>query len=87
MGFATTKSLSNSKRLQSNKANQDSVRILNEKQRIIESEMKAYLQSVFDENRNNLLGILVKSLIPIEIPEFWIADGTHNPDSVRWVKI
>jgi thiol-disulfide isomerase/thioredoxin len=25
-------------------------------------------------------------LIPIEIPEFRIADGTHNPDSVRWVK-
>lgn len=85
-GSLQQKSLSNSKRLQSNKANQDSVRILNEKQRIIESEMKAYLQSVFDENRNNLLGILVKSLIPIEIPEFRIADGTHNPDSVRWVK-
>ncbi len=85
-GSLQQRSSSNIKRLQSNKGNPDSVRILNEKQRILESEMKAYLQIVSVENKGNLLGILVKSLIPIEIPEFTIAAGTHNPDSVRWLK-
>ncbi|NMD03744.1 MAG: DUF5106 domain-containing protein, partial [Bacteroidales bacterium] len=85
-GSLQQRSSSNLKRLQSNKENQDSVRILNEKQRILEAEMKSYLRTISDENKNNLLGILVKSLIPIDIPEFKIEAGTHNPDSVRWVK-
>lgn len=85
-GSLQQRSSSNLKRLQSNKGNQDSVRILNEKQRILEAEMKSYLRRISDENKNNLLGILVKSLIPIDIPEFKIEAGTHNPDSVRWVR-
>jgi thiol-disulfide isomerase/thioredoxin len=84
-GSLQQRSSSNLKRLQSNKGNQDSVRILNEKQRILEAEMKSYLRKISDENKNNLLGILVKSLIPIDIPEFNLKPGTHNPDSVRWV--
>jgi thiol-disulfide isomerase/thioredoxin len=85
-GSLQQRSSSNLKRLQSNKGNQDSVRVLNEKQRILEAEMKSYLRRISDENKNNLLGILVKSLIPIDIPEFKIEAGTLNPDSVRWVR-
>ena len=40
-GSLQQRSSSNLKRLQSNKENQDSVRILNEKQRILEAEMKS----------------------------------------------
>ncbi|HOF20680.1 MAG TPA: thioredoxin-like domain-containing protein [Bacteroidales bacterium] len=71
-------------RLQQNKANSDSLRILSGKQREYESEMKAYLRTVAGKNSSNFLGVLVKSMIPLEIPEFSIPAGTNNPDSVRW---
>ena len=73
------------KRLQSNKTNNDSLKILSAKQREYESEMKTYLKSVISRNKSNLLGILVRSMLPLEVPEFSVQAGTHNPDSVRWL--
>jgi thiol-disulfide isomerase/thioredoxin len=74
------------RRLQANKQNSDSVKILTEKQKAQEELMKSYLRSVINENGNNLLAMLVKSMLPIEVPEFEIPAGTHNPDSVLWVR-
>jgi len=74
------------KRVQNNKQNNDSLKILNSQQIEIENKMKSYLKSVINENNGNLLGTLVKALLPVEIPDFVIPAGTKNPDSVKWVK-
>ncbi|MBN2861815.1 MAG: redoxin domain-containing protein [Bacteroidales bacterium] len=76
----------NVKRLQSNKQNKDSVRILTARQNILEADMKTYLRRVASDNQTNLLGILVKSMIPIEVPDFQVPSAVKNPDSVRWIK-
>jgi thiol-disulfide isomerase/thioredoxin len=73
------------KRLQSNKQNSDSLKILSEKQKEMESIMVKYLKSVVSENKGNLLATLVKSIIPVEMPEFNIPAGPKR-DSLLWVK-
>jgi thiol-disulfide isomerase/thioredoxin len=73
------------KRVQDNKENKDSLKILTAVQKIQEDNMKLYLKSVVKENGNNLLAMLVKALLPIEVPEFTIPSGYRNPDSIRWV--
>jgi thiol-disulfide isomerase/thioredoxin len=75
-----------SKRIQNNKQNSDSLRILGSKQKIQEENMKSYLKSVIKENNGNLLGTLVKALLPIDIPEFTVPIGFANPDSVKWIR-
>jgi peroxiredoxin len=73
------------KRLQANKQNSDSLKILTQKQNILQGNMKAYLEKVISENKNNFLSVLVKSMIPADMPEFNVPAGTRNPDSVKWV--
>jgi thiol-disulfide isomerase/thioredoxin len=79
------KALAVSKRLQSNKQNNDSLKVLSELQKNTEKEMIAYLKSVANLQKGQLLTTLVKALIPIEVPEFRVPDTSQNPDSVRWV--
>jgi thiol-disulfide isomerase/thioredoxin len=74
-----------SRRLQTSKQNSDSLKLLTEKQKEQEESMKFYLRSVIDANGNNLLSVLVKSMLPIEVPEFKIPAYAHNPDSLSWV--
>ncbi len=74
-----------SKRLQNNKNNKDSASILMPLQKAEEEKMKAYLKSVAAENKDNLLGVLVKSLIPIDIPEFNVPSYVSNKDSMKWL--
>ncbi len=85
-GSMQQKATANVKRLQSSKQNKDSVRILTARQNILEADMKVFLRRVYDENKANLLGVLVKSMIPIEVPDFNIPIGMKNPDSIRWIK-
>jgi thiol-disulfide isomerase/thioredoxin len=73
------------KRIQNNKGNSDSLKILKEEQDLRNQEMKTYLKGVIAENDNNLLSVLVKSMIPIEVPEFTVPAGSNNADSVKWV--
>jgi thiol-disulfide isomerase/thioredoxin len=73
------------KRIQNNKQNADSVKILTEKQKTIEAGMKTYLKKVINDNKNNLLAVLVRSMLPIEVPDFKVPSGTSNPDSLLWV--
>jgi thiol-disulfide isomerase/thioredoxin len=73
------------KRVQSNKQNSDSVKILLAEQKSQETKMKFYLKDVIHLNNGNLLSILVKAMLPVEIPEFSIPSIVANPDSVRWV--
>ncbi|MCX6335191.1 MAG: redoxin domain-containing protein [Bacteroidia bacterium] len=74
-----------SRRLQANKQNSDSLKLLAEKQKNQEQDMKLYLNGVIDENHDNLLSVLVKSMLPVNVPEFTVPAGTHNPDSVKWL--
>jgi peroxiredoxin len=74
------------KRMQGNKQNSDSLRILSEKLKLQEESMKSYLNSVVMENKGNLLSLLVRSMLPVEVPEIRIPFGARNPDSLRWVK-
>jgi thiol-disulfide isomerase/thioredoxin len=74
------------KRMQANKQNSDSIKILTSAQKLQEDNMKAYLKNVVSRNNGNLLATLVKALLPLEIPEFSIPAGVKNPDSVRWIR-
>lgn len=73
------------KRIQTNKQNRDSVKILSAEQLSQQSRMKLYLKEVIDANNGKLLAVLVKAMLPIEIPEFTIPVIVPNPDSLRWV--
>jgi thiol-disulfide isomerase/thioredoxin len=75
-----------SKRVQNNKQNNDSLKVLGSIQRIQEENMKSYLKSVIKENNGNLLATLVKALLPIDVPQFSVPFGFANPDSVRWIR-
>ena len=75
-----------SKRIQNNRQNNDSLKILGAVQKRQEENMKLYLKSVINENNGNLLATLVKVLLPIDIPEFSIPIGYANPDSIRWIR-
>jgi thiol-disulfide isomerase/thioredoxin len=75
-----------SKRMQNNKQNPDSLKILGSMQKLQEENMKSYLKSVIKANDGTFLATLVKGLLPIDIPDFPIPIGFANPDSVRWVR-
>jgi thiol-disulfide isomerase/thioredoxin len=74
------------KRIQNNKQNTDSLKILGSVQKSHEEEMKSYLKSVIASNNGNYLAVLVKALLPIDIPDFPVPIGFANPDSVRWIR-
>ncbi len=74
------------KRIQNNKQNNDSLKILTPLQKLAEEEMKSYLKGVVSENNGNLLSVLVKAILPIEVPEIRVPVGSTNPDSVKWIQ-
>jgi thiol-disulfide isomerase/thioredoxin len=74
------------KRVQNNRQNSDSLKVLTQTQKIQEDNMKLYLVSVINANNGNLLATLVKALLPLEVPDFSVPAGVQNPDSVRWVR-
>jgi thiol-disulfide isomerase/thioredoxin len=75
-----------SQRLQLNRQNSDSLNFLTSLQKEQEEKMKSYLRGVINSNKGNLLATLVKSLLPLDMPEFDIPEGVSNPDSVRWLR-
>jgi thiol-disulfide isomerase/thioredoxin len=75
-----------SKRIQNNKQNSDSLKILGPIQKLQEEKMKSYIKSVIKANEGSFLSTLVKGLLPIDIPEFPVPIGFANPDSVIWVR-
>ncbi len=85
-GALQQRAASISRRIQNNQQNADSLKILKSKQKVQEEEMKTYLKSVMKANEGNLLGVLMKAMLPVDIPEFSIPVAYSNPDSVRWIK-
>ncbi len=72
-------------RLRSNKQNADSMKVLTPLSRANDASMKNYLNDVAQANKGSLLGMVVKAMIPVDVPEFNIPSTVLNPDSVRWV--
>lgn len=75
-----------SKRIQNNKQNKDSLKILGGIQKVQEENMRVYLKSVITENNGTFLSTLVKAMLPVEVPEFTVPVGYANPDSIRWIR-
>jgi thiol-disulfide isomerase/thioredoxin len=75
-----------SKRIQNNRMNNDSLKILRAIEKLQENNMKSYLKSVINANNGNLLATLVKALLPVDAPEIIVPLGFANPDSVRWIR-
>ncbi len=81
-----TKAMEINKRLQNNRQFADSLKVLSEMQKNQEESMKSYLHYVEKENKGNLLSVLVKAMLPVEIPPITVPAGTRNPDSVKWIR-
>lgn len=73
------------KRLQANRQNRDSVNVLSGLQKRQEENMIAYLRKVEDNNRGNLLSVLVRAMIPVVTPDFKIDPSVPGADSLKWV--
>jgi thiol-disulfide isomerase/thioredoxin len=74
------------KRLQNNKTNKDSTQILSELMKSQENKMKTYLHEVINTNKGSLLALLVKAILPVEVPPVNLPQNTINPDSVKWIR-
>ncbi len=73
------------KRIEANRMNSDSLKVLQAQSANVDSEMKAFLDKVAKDNPGTLLSVLVKAMIPVEIPDF-VSDGTSlSEDSLKWV--
>ena len=48
--------------------------------------MKSYLNDVINENKGNLLSLLIKSMLPVDVPAIVLPPNTVNPDSVRYFR-
>lgn len=74
------------KRLQANRQNPDSLKVLEPVQKAHEDSMKRYLNGVIQANSGSLLAVLVKAMLPVEVPDIQIPIGFANPDSVKWIR-
>jgi len=72
-------------RIQKNKPNSDSLKILTSAQQVLENNMIAYLKSVISANNGNLLATVVKGILPVDVPQFSIPAVVSNPDSMKWI--
>jgi len=75
-----------STRLRNNRQNSDSVRIISEIGKKNDAKMKDYLNGVVQANSGNILGMVVRAIIPVDVPEIKVPPYISNPDSVKWVK-
>jgi thiol-disulfide isomerase/thioredoxin len=73
-------------RLQANRQNKDSTKVLNDQRVALEKNMLSYLKSVVETNKGTLLAMVVKMIIPADMPDIVIPAGTKNPDSVRYIR-
>lgn len=74
------------KRIQNNRQNNDSLKILGPLQKAQEDNMRLFLKSEIKANEGSLLATLLKALLPVEIPDFPVPVGYKNPDSIQWVR-
>lgn len=74
------------KRIQANKQNNDSLKVLESLQKAQEDNMRTFLKNEIKMYNGTLMSVLLKALLPIEMPVFPVPSGYKNPDSVQWVR-
>ena len=52
----------------------------------LNAEVEAEWNRIIGKHPGTLLASMVRAMKPISIPEFVVPEGTHNPDSVRWMR-
>lgn len=60
----------------------DSVAIYQEKIMALDKDVKSYLRQVIDKNKENFLGLFLKGVSDVEIPDFKVGNEVANKDSV-----
>jgi thiol-disulfide isomerase/thioredoxin len=73
-------------RIKNNKSNADSIAILSDMYRNQEEKMKGYLNDVINTNKGSLLALLIKAMLPVDVPRISLPPNTVNPDSVKWIR-
>ncbi|HDP54561.1 MAG TPA: redoxin domain-containing protein, partial [Bacteroidetes bacterium] len=71
--------------MQQSQGDENKEKEITEKINALDKEVKAYWDKVIDENPNTFFANIIKSLKPIEFPEFDIPDDASNADSLRWI--
>lgn len=71
--------------LQQNEGNIEKEKEISEKIKILDKEVNAYWDKIIKENPNTFFANIIKSLKPVEFPEFNIPENAINADSLRWV--
>lgn len=51
----------------------------------LDKQVKEYWDKLIVDNQGTFLASIIKSLKPVDIPEFQVGPNVSNPDSLRWV--
>lgn len=71
--------------IQQNEGNAEKEKEITEEIKKLDKEVNTYWDKIIKENPNTLFANIIKSLKPIEFPEFEIPEDASNADSLRWV--
>ncbi|HRX66912.1 MAG TPA: thioredoxin-like domain-containing protein [Tenuifilaceae bacterium] len=52
---------------------------------LLDKQVKEYWDNLIVDNEGTFLATIIKSLKPVDIPEFEIPADVSNPDSLRWI--
>jgi len=63
----------------------DSVKIMQDKIKVLDKRVNDYWNEIISSYPNSLIAAIVKTLIPLKLPEFKVPNNTKNPDSLKWV--
>lgn len=66
-------------------AKPDSVKIMQEKIKDLDKKVNDYWNSIISNNPNSLIAAIVKTMLPLHLPEFAVPVNAKNADSLRWV--
>lgn len=66
-------------------AKPDSVKIMQEKIKDLDKKVNDYWNNIIRDNPNSLIAVIVKTMLPLNIPEFTVPANTKNADSLKWV--
>jgi len=72
-------------RLAANKENPDSMKIIANLGKELETSSKKYIKSIITENEGTFLSVLLLAMQPVEIPDFNIPESEPKRDSLQWV--
>ncbi|MFP4488069.1 MAG: thioredoxin-like domain-containing protein [Bacteroidales bacterium] len=67
-------------------SNPDSVDILQSELKDMEEEILDYIRTTASSHEGTLLSAMLKSMLPVRVPDFDIPDNVSNRDSVQWIR-